>query len=212
MKVIPNHRQGVFSVYRTWFAVLRFVLPVVVLLGTIQAPGGQEPEWVRMISGYPVGQSDPFSDEVHRLQSLRLYANEREVIARDFPGWPAEPTLLADLFPRCYQSLQLKFDAHEFEERGFFDFERDFEPHVVDPSCITKSNRTYSLHVDRYADPRYEGKYNGAILLIPGTGSYGGNYIKFALTMASLKGYIVYVLDLLHHGRSHGHKLIGKNL
>ncbi len=169
------------------------------------------PAWVQQIESYPVGQSDPFEDEVHRLQVMKLSSGESEEIQREFPDWQVEPSLLADFFPHCYQSLQLTFDPHEFEERGLFLFDKTFTPHAVDPSTLMTSCRTYSVHVDRYADPRWEGNYSGAILLVPGTGSYGGNYIKFCQVMASLKGYIVYVVDLLYHGRSHGHKLIARN-
>ncbi len=168
------------------------------------------PEWVTQIKGYPVGQSDPFEDEIHRLQILKLSSYEREEIIRKFPDWQVDASLLADFFPHCYQSLQLTFDPHEFEERGLFKFARTFSPHEVDPKTLFSSCRTYSIHVDRYADPRWEGKYSGAVLLVPGTGSYGGNYIKFCQVMASLKGYIVYVVDLIYHGRSHGHKLVAR--
>jgi hypothetical protein len=169
------------------------------------------PEWAERIGLYPVGQSDPFADEIHRLQSVRLTPEEMETIRSEFPEWEVHPGLLNDFFSVCYQSLQLKFDAKEFESRGQFLFDRDLVPHEVDPDCLTQSsNRTYLLHVDRYADPRWEGNFQGAILLVPGTGSYGGNYIKFAQAMASLKGYIVYVIDPIYHGRSHGHKIVKK--
>ncbi len=167
--------------------------------------------WVEWVDGYPVGQTDPFSHDLHRMQSLRLTSSDLESLAKGFPEWGNDPALLVDLFPHVYQSLQLKFDPHSFEERRVFVFDKAFEPHLLEGLEPKGSARTYSIHVDRYADPRYEGKYSGAILLVPGTGSYGGNYIKFALAMASLKGYIVYVPDLLYHGRSHGHKVIARN-
>lgn len=169
------------------------------------------PEWVLQIKGYPVGQTDPFEDEVHRLQVMKLSSEEQEVIHRRFPDWQVDAGLLASFFTPCYQSLQLTFDPHDFEERGLLKFAKAFTPHEVDPSTLVSSCRTYSIHVDRYADPRWEGNYSGAILLVPGTGSYGGNYMKFCQVMASLKGYIVYVVDLLYHGRSHGHKLISRD-
>ena len=200
---------GALFVSRTAIAFIVLLLLPPAVFG---AGAPERPLWADSIEEYPVGQTDPFADPIHRLQVLKLYTNEQEVIARDFPGWDSGPTLLIDFFPHCYQSLQLKFDPHDFEEHGLFRFSRDFEPHEVDPDSVLKSNRTYSIHLDRYADPRYEGKYAGAILLIPGTGSYGGNYLKFALSMACLKGYIVYVMDPIYHGRSHGHKEIRKRV
>jgi len=197
----------------SWRQVLAFFcFSLVAVFAGPMARGNDRPDWVEQVGAYPVGQTDPFSDTIHRLQVLKLFSYEREDIQRDFPGWDSGPTLLADLFPHCYESLQLRFDPHEFEERGRFLFARDFEPHQVDPNAVLKTNQTYSLHIDRYADPRYEGRYSGAILLVPGTGSYGGNYVKFALSMAALKGYIVYAIDPLYHGRSHGHKLIRKSV
>lgn len=168
------------------------------------------PEWVQQIKAYPIGQSDPFEDELHRLQVLKLTTEEQSEIQRRFPDWESDPALLASFFPHCYQSLQLTFDPHEFEERGLFVFDKTFKEHKVEPATLMASCRTYSVHLDRYADPRWEGSYSGAILLVPGTGSYGGNYVKFCQMMASLEGYIVYVVDLLYHGRSHGHKLVVK--
>lgn len=182
-----------------------------VALQPLSTQAGDKPDWVEMIKAYPVGQTDPFEDEIHLLQVVKLTAEERSEVERNFPGWGSDPGLLADFFHPCYQSLQLKFDPHEYEERGFFLFEKKFVPHVVEPLGPNCGCHTYSIHVDRYADPRYESKYAGAILLIPGTGSYGGNYVKFALTMACFKGYIVYVVDPPFHGRSHGHKAITRN-
>ncbi len=169
------------------------------------------PEWVLQIKGYPVGQTDPFEDELDRLQVLKLSTGEREEIQRRYPDWQVDAGLLADFFPHCYQPLQLTFDPHEFEERGLLKFAKTFTPHEVNPHMLFSSSRSYSVHVDRYADPRWEGKYSGAILLVPGTGSYGGNYIKFCQVLASLKGYIVYVVDLLYHGRSHGQTLVARD-
>lgn len=203
--------------FRKSHRTCKFIKPlllVLVILGAgsqIRIPLAQgQPEWFKQVGNYPVGQSDPFDDIVHRLQITRLTSEEVGVIERSFPGWDASPELFAQFFPYCYESLQLKFDPHEYEERGVFVFDKDLVLHSVNPRAQSMGNRTYSIHVDRYADPRYQGKYQGAILVVPGTGSYGGNYVKFALTMASLKGYIVYLVDNLGHGRSHGHKMIQK--
>ncbi|MCK6495624.1 MAG: hypothetical protein KJ050_11025 [Candidatus Omnitrophica bacterium] len=167
--------------------------------------------WVGLIDDYPVGQTDPFTDDLHLLQTTKLTSSERERIQKDFPNWQVDPALLATFFGPCYQSLQLRFDPHDYEEIGMFHFEKKFEEHDISKLSPMQNSRTYSIHVDRYADPRWAGKYSGAILIVPGTGSYGGNYVKFALVMASLKGYIVYIVDPIFHGRSHGHKIISRN-
>jgi pimeloyl-ACP methyl ester carboxylesterase len=169
------------------------------------------PEWVQAIRAYPVGQSDPFEDEIHRLQVIQLTPEDLALVQRDFADWNPEPDTLNSFFPHCYQSLQLKFNPHEFEERTRLIFDKAFVPDAVQPLSPNSGNRTYAIHIDRYADPRHEGRYQGAILLTPGTGSYAGNYMKFALVMACLKGYIVYAIDLPFHGRSHGHKLIARS-
>jgi pimeloyl-ACP methyl ester carboxylesterase len=142
---------------------------------------------------------------------VKLTQDERELIQQRFPDWEVTPDLLDQCFSPCYQSLQLKFDPYDYEERQQLSFGKGFVPHEINPKSSNSVCRTYSIHVDRYADPRWEGNYSGAILLVPGTGSYGGNYLKFCLTMASLKGYVVYVLDPIFHGRSHGHKLVSRN-
>jgi len=185
-------------------------LLVVYAMGSshLMSEAAGKPEWVEQIQGYPVGQSDPFADEIHRFQSLKLTQNDRTAISVDNPEWEDDPAHLTHLFDHCYQSLQLKFDPIEYEERGLFIFEKDFVPHEVKDLKPGRSNRTYSLHIDRYADPKFEGEYRGVLLIVPGTGSYGGNYVKFATVMAGLKGYIVYTIDSINHGRSHGHKLI----
>lgn len=166
--------------------------------------------WVESIELYPVGQTDPFTNELHRLQVLNLDDEELLSVQNHLPDTEATPYFLVDRFQDCYESLQLKFDPHEFEEQGRFRFDKELIPHDLSQLSPTGGNRTYSIHVDRYADSNWDGKYSGAILLVPGTGSYGGNYMKFALSMAVLKGYIVYLIDAPSHGRSHGHKLIAQ--
>ncbi len=180
-------------------------------MSTWHVQAKDRPVWVEAIELYPVGQTDPFTNEIHRLQVLKLSEQEQFQIGQIDPIANPDEYFLADRYEDCYQSLQLMFDRHEFEERGRYRFEKDFVPHDLSQIAPSGNNRTYSIHIDRYADDRWQGEYSGAILLIPGTGSYGGNYMKFSLSMAVLKGYIVYVLDPPSHGRSHGHKLITQN-
>lgn len=181
------------------------------LLGAVIPVHADRPVWVESIELYPVGQTDPFTNELHRLQILRLTNAERAQVEAISPGSNPDEYFLADRFTECYESLQLKFDRHEYEERSRFKFETDFEPHDVSSLAPQGNNRTYSIHIDRYADKNWEGRYAGAILLVPGTGSYGGNYLMFGMAMSVLKGYIVYVVDAPSHGRSHLHKLIAKD-
>lgn len=190
--------------------IMNLLVSGLLLIGS-SASSEEKPAWVSLIEDYPVGQTDPFLDDLHLLQTTKLTVEEQEKIKIGFPDWPVNPALLATFFGPCYQSLQLRFDPHDYEEIGMFQFEKKFVEHDLTRVSPTQNCRTYSIHLDRYADPRWEGKYSGAILLVPGTGSYGGNYVKFALAMASLKGYIVYVVDLIFHGRSHGHKVISRN-
>ncbi|NUP92027.1 MAG: hypothetical protein HUU36_04165, partial [Candidatus Omnitrophica bacterium] len=74
--------------------------------------------WVGLIDDYPVGQTDPFTDDLHLLQTTKLTSSERERIQKDFPNWQVDPALLATFFGPCYQSLQLRFDPHDYEEIG----------------------------------------------------------------------------------------------
>jgi pimeloyl-ACP methyl ester carboxylesterase len=191
--------------------ILIQLLGVLTMFFTQPSPApAEEINWINSIRQYPVGQSDPFTDELHRLQATHLTQVDLQYLATHFPEASTDEAQLFKVFDGYYQSLALGFDPLEYEESGLMVFNRNYEADNLEELSPDGSERTYRIHLDRYADPSWDNRYRGSVLLIPGTGSYGGNYIRFCLALAR-KGYIVYTIDLPGHGRSHLHKIIRRS-